>query len=90
MQVSKIELIYNALDMADTKAAMKIFAKETEKSAKKINKDPAQKAMVHIIKACIVSACGNIKQAKGLFNDGLMEMKNIKTSNQIKDINDIV
>jgi signal recognition particle GTPase len=80
MQLSKIELIYNALDMNDTKAAMKIFAKESEKSAKKINKDPAQKAVCHFIKASIVSSCGNLKQAKGLFNDGIAEVKNIKTA----------
>lgn len=37
MQVSKIENIFNALDMGDPKAALKIFNKETEKNAKKIS-----------------------------------------------------
>ena len=42
MQLNKIESIYSALDMGDAKAAMKIFAKEVDKNAKKITADLSQ------------------------------------------------
>ena len=46
MQSSKISAIFDSLDTQDAKTASKIFLKEYEKNAKKINADSVYKIAV--------------------------------------------
>jgi hypothetical protein len=63
MNNAKITSIFDALDMNDPKSAYKTWSKEWDKNAKKWKKDIPCLVSQTLIKASILSAQGNLKEA---------------------------